>query len=75
MIYSYSQCADEVLVPGELGSDDRKNMPVILLHNSKHEQSLLLQSRAELEERGLLVLQRHTGRQQRQSEDLSEELN
>lgn len=75
VIHSYLQCADEVLVPGELGSDNRKNMPVILLHDGKHEQSLLLQSCTELEERGLLILQRHTGRQQRQSADLSEELN
>lgn len=61
VIHSYPQCADEVLVPRELGSDDRKNMPVILLHDGEHEQSLLLQSCAELEERGLFILQRHTG--------------
>lgn len=57
VIHSYLQCADELLVPRELGSDDRKNMPVILFHDGKHEQSFLLQSCAELEERGLLILQ------------------
>lgn len=57
VIHSYLQRADEILVPGELGSDDRKNMPVVLLHDGEHEQSLLLQRGTELEERGLLILQ------------------
>jgi len=61
VIHSRLQRADEVLVPGELGSDDRKNVPVVLLHDGEHEQSLLLQSGAELEERGLLILQRQAG--------------
>lgn len=61
VIHSYPQRAYEFLVPGELGCDDRKNMPVVFLHDSKHEQSLLLQSRAELEECGFLILQWHVG--------------
>lgn len=59
VIHCYPQCADEFLVPGELGSDDRKNVPVILFHDGKHEQSFLLQSCTELEECGLLILQQH----------------
>lgn len=75
VIHSYPQCADKFLVPRELGSDDRKNMPVILLHNGKHEQCFLLQGGTKLEERGLLILQRPKDQQQRQSADLSERLN
>ena len=59
VIHSYPQRANKFLVAGELGSDNRKNMPVILLHDGKHEQSFLLQSCTKLEERGLLILQRH----------------
>lgn len=59
VIHGYPQRANKFLVAGELGSNNRKNVPVILLHDGKHEQSFLLQSCTELEERGLLILQRH----------------
>lgn len=61
VIHSHFQSADEVLKAGELGCYYRKNMPVILLHDCKHEKSLLLQGCAKLEESGLLVLKRHSG--------------
>ena len=60
VIHSYPKRADEVLIPWELRRNDGKNMPVVLLHDSEHEQSLLLQGCTKLEESGLLILQRHT---------------
>lgn len=56
VIHSYPQRANKFLVPGKLGSDNRKNVPVILLHDAEHEQRFLLQRRTKLEERGLLIL-------------------
>lgn len=67
MIHGHPQGADEVLVPGELGSDDREDVPVVLLHDGQHQQSFLLQGRAKLEERGLLILHRHRDSQSVQS--------
>lgn len=75
VIHSYPQRADKILVPRELGSDNRKDVPVILLHDGQHQQSFLLQSCTELEERGLLILHQHGDRQQRRSADFTEGLN
>lgn len=63
VIHSHPQRANEFLVARELGSDNRKNVPVVLLHDGEHEQGFLLQSCTELEERGLLILQPHGNRQ------------
>lgn len=60
VIHSHPQRADEILITRELGRYNGKNVPVVLFHDRKHEKGLLLQRRAELEESGLLVLQRHS---------------
>lgn len=62
---------DKVLVPRVVRGDDGEDVPVVLLHDVQHEQSLLLDGGTELEERGLHVLRRKKPGQDRgEQEDI-----
>lgn len=50
VVHSRFEDVDELLVPGELRRDDGEDVPVVLLHDVEHEQSLLLDGGAKLEE-------------------------
>lgn len=52
-----SHPVDEVQVPRVVGSDDGKDVPVVLLHDVEHDRGLLLYRRPKLEEHGVVILQ------------------
>lgn len=51
-----SHPVDEVLVPWVVGSDDREDVPIVLLHDVEHDGRLLLYRRPKLEEHGVVIL-------------------
>ena len=59
---------DELLVAGELGGDDGEDVPVVLLHDVEHQQCLLLDGGAKLEERRLVILRERARERKRERE-------
>lgn len=71
VVHCRLQDVDELLVARKLRRDDREDVPVVLLHDVQHQQRLLLDGGAKLEERRLHVLKKE-GRKEGEGEETKE---